>query len=339
MRREKPVPGTRYFAGTVICLDGQRIGRHIGVWFTCAHCTKGIGFATFSALKAGRDSKFQTKSCGCLKHAAFSRFHMTKANRMETKLVRRVFISYASNRAATPARFDITIYVANYAWQRWCRRLKRLPLAMRRDIYCLSQTSSDVAGEKYGLHKMEVLQICRDWRLALEGKVERDASASISNQMSAEEILQKLKEYAPIGSFTHSILEVAKDYLFDAVELISDLSWQEGRWEGEFTAKELGGPRTRSDYWWLYQCLLNMTPREVATSFGAIGGKFLAGCQLTFAQRKLRFWRVMADKRNGTAKPSRKKRQKVAHIYRPTPTVSPAAIALVIVQHGKLQHR
>jgi hypothetical protein len=339
MRREIAIPGTAYFAGTVLCVDGRRIGRHIGVWFTCAHCTRGIVFAMFSALRAGPNSKFQTKSCGCLKRAAFSRFNTTKASRMETSLMKRVFISYVSNPGATAARFSITKYVANYAWQRGRKRLKRLPLATRRDIFNLSQTSSDSAEKKYGLHKMEVLQVCRDWHSALGAKVGKLASTSLSNQMSAEEILQKLREYAPIGSFTNSILEDARQGLSDAVELLFDLAWQDGRWEGEFTSQEFGGHRAKSDYRWLYECLINMSPEEIAVSFGTVGGRFLAGCTYTLAQRKYRSHEHMARVRNGMVKPSRKNRQKVPHIYMPTPTVSPVAIALVIVQHGKLPSR
>jgi hypothetical protein len=40
--REKPIPGTPYFAGTVLGSDGH-IGRHIAVRFQCAHCEHGVG--------------------------------------------------------------------------------------------------------------------------------------------------------------------------------------------------------------------------------------------------------------------------------------------------------
>src|SRR3981081_1672198 len=80
VKRERPVPGTRYRAGRLLRVDGH-LGRHMAVTFACAHCKEGraataemqwqsgkngVGRASFSALKATSKKKYQTQSCGCL---------------------------------------------------------------------------------------------------------------------------------------------------------------------------------------------------------------------------------------------------------------------------------
>jgi len=101
------------------------MGRHVVVTFKCAHCRKGIGRAKFTCLKASPEKPYQTKSCGCKERECFERYHRTNAAKTETIEARRIFESYAIHRAqVTAERFGITVYHANFVWQRWCRRLE-----------------------------------------------------------------------------------------------------------------------------------------------------------------------------------------------------------------------
>jgi hypothetical protein len=67
-----------------------------------------------------------------------------------------------------------------------------------------------------------------------------------------------------------------------------------------------------------------------------VGTQFLAACTYTFAQRTLRLRRILERSRTETLAPRRKSVPEPPHHYLTTPTVSPVAIAMVIVQHDEL---
>jgi hypothetical protein len=237
--RERPVSGTKDFAGTLLRQDGH-IGRHIAVKFRCAHCEKGIGRAKFRCVKASADKKYQTKSCGCEERARFDRFHRTKAASTETIVARRIFERYVLEGAKkTAKRFGIGVYEANAIWQHWCRRLERKPKEHRQEVFTLAQASPERAMSKFRYAKAEVLRICWHWSesLAAQEKAAEAAKAARSALIDAAKRL--FKRYAPVGSLTGSIYEDVGLYIASALIDVSDDNWEWGGFPGEFMTDAL----------------------------------------------------------------------------------------------------
>ena len=332
--REKPVSGTKYFAGTLLREDGH-IGRHIAVKFKCAHCMKGIGRAKFSCLKAAADKKYQTKSCRCQEEECFDRYHRTKAASTETVVARRIFESYALEGAKkTAKRFGISVYTANFVWQRWCRRLERKPESHRQQVFAMAQVSVRFAMDRFDYTKGEVLRICLHWKKGAAKRAEEEeiAEAATSEAIAAARSL--FQQYAPMKSATGSIYDDVKLYIQWALNGINEDSGESGRYPpGEFTLKELASGEKRSDYKWVYETLRAMHPDHVKACFPKAGQYFLRACKRTLDQRIQRKRDHLknlgkqqpikpAKARNGVlATPGKR------YYYLAKPTVSPGMIA------------
>ena len=338
--RERPVRGTKYFAGTLLRQDGH-IGRHIAVKFKCAHCKKGIGRAKFSCLKASADKKYQTKSCGCEERACFDRFHRTKAASTETIVARRIFESYALEGAKkTAKRFGVNVYEANAIWQHWCRRLERKPEEQRREVFTLAQLSPERAMSKFDYTMAEVLRICRHWR---EGTAKRAEAAEIAEAATSEMIAAArslFEQYAPAASTTGSVYEDAKLYIGWSLADITEDSEESGRYPpGEFTPHELASGKKRSDYKWVYETLCAMQPDHVNACFPKTGQDFLRACKQTLRQRIQRRRNHLMNLGKQPLKPAGVRRGVAGtpakrYYYLPKPTVSPSKIAKSLADYS-----
>jgi hypothetical protein len=205
---------------------------------------------------------------------------------METITVRRIFESYALDKAGkTAKRFGISVYLANAVWQRWCRHLEREPEARREEVFNLSQVSVEFAMEKFGYTKGEVLRICWHWRKGLAARAEGAelAEAAKSELIATATLLFRL--YAPVRSLTGSIYEDVKLYIAWALNVIGEDSWESGRYPGEFTADELSLGKQRSNFRWVYETLSAMNKDHVKMCFPKTGEDFLEACKRTLRQR------------------------------------------------------
>ena len=331
--REKPVPGTRYFAGTLLRQDGH-IGRHIAVTFKCAHCKRGIGRAKFSCLKASADKKHQTKSCRCEERACFDRFHRTKAASIETVVARRIFESYVLDKARkTAERFGISVYTANVVWHRWCRRLERKPENHRQQVFATAQVSVELAMDRFGYNKGEVLRICWHWK---ENAATRADETGIVEAATSEAIAAArslFRQYAPMKSVTGSIYDDVKLYIEWALDDIKN-SWESGSYPpGEFTHQQLDFGEKRSDYKWVYETLRAMHPDHVRACFPKAGQHFLRECKRTLNQRIQRRRDHFEDLgKQQLLKPAKARKGVLAaprkrYNYLPKPAVLPSKIA------------
>jgi hypothetical protein len=332
--REKPVPGTRYFAGTLLGGDGQ-IGRHIAVRFQCAHCKDGVGRIRFSHLKATPDKEYQTKSCGCLKRARFDQFHRDWASRMYLSKARQIFTSYSSKPAReTATTFGITSYVANYAWQRWCRVLESLPETHRHEVYTVRQASWQTALAKFDHNVQELRWICRHWRRGRAAEALRDQASAERKAECRAHALHLFAQYAPVGSLTGSIYEDVCLYMGMAIADARRPGFNPGRYFGELTQRELAKVR-RSDYAWVFETLQLMYELQVMDCFGQPGVDFLDVCRTTVqGRRQRRAARIVLVERGLSLKkcPAVAAAQTAYH-YLPRPEARSDEIALVIVEH------
>jgi hypothetical protein len=334
--RDKSLVGHSYFAGTITRTDGH-IGRHIAVLFKCAHCEYGIGRTRFSHLKAPDYKKYQTKSCGCLKRKRFDDYHRAKADDMHPTLVRSIFDSYCVKFAEETAEtFGISVYVANYAWQRWCRTLEALSAAHRHEVYAVCQVSWKAAQSKFGQHNASELRwICRHWRRGLSI---RNGETRLSTELRAEQranALSLFALYAPAGSITGSVYEDACVYMESALAVARGPGSKFGRYIGELTSRELARVQ-RSDFAWVFEMLRSMHRYQVLECFGQLGVEFLDICLLTFARRRQRrndrLAAIQADAppmKNTSGGGSTGAR----YVYLPRPDAHPSEIATLVVDH------
>jgi hypothetical protein len=331
---DKSIPGTPYFAGTILREDGY-IGRHIAVLFQCAHCESGIGRTRFSYLKASSARKYQTKSCGCEKRRCFDRFHRAQVARMDRSTIKDIFISYSTKYAKeTASIFKISKYVANYAWQRWCRTLEALPEAYRHEVYRACHASWKMALTKFGHTGSELMWLCRHWRQSLQlraATVRASAAHLIKRRTNA---MRMFALYAPAGSITGSLYDDTCAYLDIAIFSANKPSFNLGRYFGELTQKELARTR-RSDFAWVLAMLKSMYTHQVMECFGQNGADFLAVCQFTQERRRHRrnnrvaqiaagIQPSKAGSTSGTARSS----------FLPKPDGHPNELALLIVHHS-----
>ena len=251
---------------------------------------------------------------------------------METVTARRIFESYALDKAKrTAKRFGISVYEANFIWQRWCRRLERKPENHRHQVFVMAQVSPDRAMKKFDYSKAEVLRICWHWKESLTAQVKRSeaAGAAMSAQIAAARSL--FQQYA-IGRLTGSIYDDVKLYLDWALDSIREDTWESGRYPGEFTQHELSSGKKRSDYRWVYETLCAMHPDHVTACFPKTGKHFLGACKRTLSQRIQR--KRDHFKNLGKGQPVKPAKAPTVlstpmkrHHYLPKPTISPSRIA------------
>jgi hypothetical protein len=333
--RERPIPGSEYFAGTIVSLDG-RMGKHVAVRFKCAHCVHGVGRARFSYLRAGFEKRYQTKSCGCKKKACFERFHRTRASRVSLTKIRKVFVSYSTESALIAAGLHgISKYQANFCWQRWCRQLEALPETYRQQVYEACQRSWQKALATLGHNAGELRWICRHWRLS-EGLRTAAVSTRRAEQAARRgEALRIFALFAAPGSLTGSLYDDASLYIDKALASARRREFRVGYYRGELAGRELAQSR-RSDYAWVYEMLRLMQSLQVITCFGQEGIDFLALCRWTFACRRSRRENYLLAIGAGEMqfKSTDSRRQATGrYAYLPRPCGAPVELAEFIVEH------
>jgi hypothetical protein len=293
--RERPIPGSKYFAGTILSMDG-RMGKHVAVRFKCAHCVHGVGRTRFSYLKAGLGKRYQTKSCGCKKKACSERFHRTRASRVSLTKIRKIFVIYSTESAPIAAGLHgISTYQANFCWQRWCRRLEALPETHHQQVYEACQRSWQRALATLGYNAAELRWICRHWRLGADLRAAAGSIREAEQAARRDEALRVFTLFAPLGSLTGSLYDDACLYIDKALASAKRKDFRVRHYRRELTRRELALVR-RSDYAWIYEMLRLMQSHEVITCFGQEGIDFLALCRWTFACRRSRRENYLRDR-------------------------------------------
>jgi hypothetical protein len=133
-------------------------------------------------------------------------------------VVRSIFTSYSSSFAKHTANaFQTSVYLVNYAWQRWCRRLEALPERHQREVYAAFQISWKVALASFEHNARELTWICRYWRQRLAARV---LQARLTEDLLAERRAHALRlfaQLAPDRSITGSIYDDVCLYMEVAV--------------------------------------------------------------------------------------------------------------------------
>jgi hypothetical protein len=353
VKRERPVPGTRYRAGRLLRVDGH-LGRHIAVTFACAHCKEGraataemqwqsgkngVGRASFSALKATSKKKYQTRSCGCLERASFERLCGAYATVVSIPQRREIFESYAQDGALrTAKRFAINKYEANFVWRRHCKYLEKKPRVIRRAIFDACQFSPESTAKRFDLTKHEVLRIQWHWKQLLKGKLRgKDGRATTSLQTNGKARAQ-FKDYAVLPTFTGFIDTDIVEYMEIALSWASEWeedTWPQDRYRGELTSREFTDGKSKSQFGWVYLTLRAMGDLEVARCFETLGQQFMELCQTTLRNRIQRRRDFNGKKTEGELKAERPRRKAVKRRrLLPAPLHPPHQIAALIIQNS-----
>jgi hypothetical protein len=231
-------------------------------------------------------------------------------------------------------RFGISAYLANFVWQRWCRRLEELPELYRRQIYEHCQRSMQLAAKKFRLTAAELLRICFDWQRSVGLRPAAVQTSDQARQVLRAEAYRQFALHAPIGSLTGFLHSDAQLYLETALAVSQMESFDLGRYPGELAVKELSMGKRRSDYGWVYKTMMAMHKYQVKDCFGGAGEDFMKLCRWSLAQRRQR----RRDYLNGMDRLSKAKKgknplPKRRVTYLPTPTTPPVALALLIVDY------
>ncbi len=191
---------------------------------------------------------------------------------MHPALVRSIFDSYHSKFAKETAKtFEISVYLANYAWQRWCRALEALPVAHRHEVYAVCQMSWKTALTKFRHTASELRWLCRHWRQSLRAQAVRAGLSAGLLTVRRANALRIFALYAPARSITGSVYDDACLYIKMAVTAARERRY--GRCHGELTSRELAREQ-RSDFAWVFKTLQSMGHDHIVECFGRFGIDF-----------------------------------------------------------------